>query len=323
MGNDLGLVDIADIRAAEARLAGVSIRTPLLSTPWIQGRADAELWLKPECLQPVGAFKIRGAYNALASLDPAARSHGVVTHSSGNHGRALAYAASLLEVPAVVVMPDVSPKVKIDAVAALGAEVQLVKPAEREASVARIAAEGGMTVIPPFDHPWIIAGQGTAGLEIMEDMPDADVVLVPVGGGGLASGVATAVKALRPETKVYGVEPELAADAKDSLESGELRTWPLERTYRTAADGLRTNLSQLTFAHLKERLDGILTVTEDEIAAAVGRLAREARVVAEPSGAVAPAAYLFHCEELPPGRTVALVSGGNLDPELLARLITA
>ena len=326
MGTDLAtdarLADLADVHLAADRLSGVAVRTPLLPAPWAtRHNAASQLWLKPECLQPVGAFKLRGAYNALAAMDPDVRRNGVVTHSSGNHGRALAYAASLMGVPAVIVMPNVSPRVKVEAVRALGAEPVLVEPAEREAVTARLAGERGLTIVPPYDDLQIIAGQGTVGLEIVTDMPAVDVILTPVGGGGLASGIATAAKALNPAIRVYGVEPELAADAKDSFDAGELRTWPVEKTYRTSADGLRTNLSQLTFAHLRRHLDGIVTVSEEEIASTVGLLARESKLVSEPSGAVATAAHLFHSDELPAGRVVAVISGGNLDVELFAKLV--
>ncbi|MCW3845544.1 pyridoxal-phosphate dependent enzyme, partial [Micromonospora yasonensis] len=241
-----------------------------------------------------------------------------VTHSSGNHGQALAYAARSFGVPCTVVVPEGAPQVKVDRIRALGAEVRLVPPARRLVEAERIVADTGAVLVPPFDHPRIIAGQGTIGLEIVDDLPEVDVVLVPVGGGGLASGVATAVKALRPSAEVIGVEPELAADARDSLAAGEVVVWDVERTHRTSADGLRTNLSELTLAHLRERLDRIVTVTEEEIGAALVRLVRDARLVAEPSGAVALAARLFHRDELPSGRTVAVVTGGNVEPAVLA-----
>jgi threonine dehydratase len=308
------LVAIEDIQLAADNIRGVTVRTPLVPTAW-------GLWLKPENLQPVGAFKLRGAYHAMASLDPQTRSRGVVTHSSGNHGRALAYAAAVMGVPAVIVMPDVTLQVKVQAVENLGAEVVLVQPDDRLKAMTEIAEARNLSVIPPFDHRDIIAGQGTVGLEIIEDANGVDVVLVPVGGGGLASGVATAIKALKPTATVVGVEPELAGDAKQSFDSGELVAWPTSKTYRTSADGLRTNLSELTFAHLRERLDAIITVTEDEIADTVGLLARETNLVAEPSGAVAPAAYLFHRDQLPSGTTVAIISGGNLEAADLARLV--
>jgi threonine dehydratase len=311
------MITIDDVRAAAKSITGVAVRTPLLPS-WAIG---PDLWLKPENLQPVGAFKVRGAVHALLSLSPEAQAAGVITHSSGNHGQALAYAARVVDAPVVVVVPEGAPTVKIAAIRALGAEIVVVAPAERESRTAELAAERGLTIIPPYDHRHIIAGQGTIGLEIVEDLPEVEVVLVPVGGGGLASGVATAVKALAPGAAVIGVEPALAADVADSLAHGQLRPWTTEERYRTMADGLRTSLSELTFAHLRERLDGIVTVSEEEILTTVSLLARSARIVAEPSGAVATAAYLHHRGELPPGRTVAVVSGGNIDPALLAGLL--
>jgi len=310
------LVSIDDVRLAAKNIAGLAFRTPLLPAPWA-----GDVWLKPENLQPIGAFKVRGAAHAVAMLPPHRRAAGVVTHSSGNHGRALAYAAAAAGIACVVVMPDVAPAIKVDAVRALGAEIELVPPAQRVARVTELVAERGLEPVPPFDHPHIIAGQGTVGLEIAEDLPDVDVVLVPVGGGGLASGVATAVRALCPAATVIGVEPELAADAAESLRTGEVVIWPVEQTYRTIADGLRTNLSELTFAHLSARLDGIVTVTEDEIRSAVGTLAREAHLVVEPSGALGIAALMHRRGDLPPGRTVAVLTGGNIDPALLRDLL--
>jgi threonine dehydratase len=309
------LVSLQDVRAAAERIAGTVVRTPLLPSPW-----SRELWLKPESLQPTGAFKLRGATYALARLPEIRRAAGVVTHSSGNHGRALAYAAREAGVPCTVVMPAEAAAHKVEATRLLGAEVVLVPAPEREARAEALVAREGMSLVPPYDHPDVIAGQGTVGLEIVEDLPDVDVVLVPVGGGGLASGVATAVAALRPAVAIVGVEPALAADARESLAAGELRPWPAEQTYRTVADGLRTALSELTLAHLAQRLAGIVTVTEEEILDTTGAMLHEARLVVEPSGAVAAAAYLHRRDKLPSGRTVAVVSGGNLDPRLLARL---
>ncbi|TYC06532.1 threonine/serine dehydratase [Micromonospora sp. WP24] len=311
------LISIEDVRAAATDIAGTVTRTPLLPAPW-----DAQVWLKPESLQPVGSFKLRGATHAVTRLDPVVRARGVVTHSSGNHGQALAYAARSAGAPCTVVVPEGAPLVKVDRIRAYGAEVVLVPPARRLVEAERIVAETGGALVPPFDDPHVIAGQGTVGLEIVEDLPEVDVVLVPVGGGGLASGVATAVKALRPSAAVIGVEPRLAADARESLAVGSVVVWDVERTHRTSADGLRTNLSELTLAHLRERLDGIVTVTEEEIAAAMGRLVRDARLVAEPSGAVALAARLFHRDELPHGRTAVVVTGGNADPGVLAGVLT-
>ncbi|WP_433438589.1 threonine ammonia-lyase [Nonomuraea sp. CA-141351] len=301
------LVTIDDIRAAAGRIKGVAVRTPLVRM--------GEALVKPESLQPVGAFKIRGAYNAVASLRP----DGVVTHSSGNHGQALAYAAKEFGVPCVVVVPEGAPQVKLAAIEGWGAETVIVPPDQREVVAEKLAQERGLTLVPPYDHPLVIAGQGTVGLEIVEDSPEVEVVLVPVGGGGLASGVSTAVKALRPDAKVIGVEPELAADAAESLAAGHLVQWGAARTFKTMADGLRTGLSELTFAHLSRRLDGIVTVSEDEIRAAMGHLARSARLVAEPSGAVTTAALLSG--RVPAGRTVVVLSGGNVDPALLRQVI--
>ncbi|HEX6872104.1 MAG TPA: threonine/serine dehydratase [Micromonosporaceae bacterium] len=318
------LVTLAEIRRAAANLVGVAVRTPLVRPLVWPG-----LWLKPESLQPIGAFKIRGAAHALAMLPAEQRDAGVVTHSSGNHGQALAFAARRFGVPCVVVMPELASKTKVDAVRALGGEVQIVPVAERDQRCQEIAEQRGMTMIPPFDHPDVIAGQGTVGLEIVDEVPDLAGVLVPIGGGGLASGVATAVKAIRPDVPVIGVEPEWAGDAEQSLREGHLAAWPAEQLQRTVADGLRTNLSELTFAHLRERLDGVVTVTEAEIRASAGALIRSARLVVEPSGAVAPAAWLHRHEQvrhrfgLGEGPVVAVISGGNLDPALLAELAQA
>ncbi|QGN45896.1 pyridoxal-phosphate dependent enzyme [Micromonospora sp. WMMC415] len=310
------LVSLDDVQVAAADIAGVVLRTPLLRTWW-----DADLWLKPESLQPVGSFKLRGATHAVARLTAAERARGVVTHSSGNHGLALAYAARTADVPCRIVVPEGAPAVKVDRIRALGVEVITVPPPRRGPEAERIAAETGAVLVPPFDDRRIIAGQGTIGLEIVEDLPDVDVVLVPIGGGGLSSGIATAVTALRPAATVIGVEPDLAADTRDSLAAGSVVVWGEERTYRTMADGLRLPPSTLTLAHLRARLDGIVTVTEEEIRAAMGRLVRDARLVVEPSAAVAVAARLFHASELPGGRTVAVVTGGNVDPAVLASVL--
>ncbi|GAA4259548.1 threonine/serine dehydratase [Dactylosporangium darangshiense] len=309
------LVQLDDIRDAAARVSGLVVRTPLLPSPWAE-----ELWLKPESLQPIGAFKLRGATNALHRLDLERRRAGVVTHSSGNHGQALAYAGRALGVPVTVVMPDVSTPLKIDATRGYGAEVILVPQSQREVVANRLVAERGLTLIPPYDHPDIIAGQGTVGLEIFEDLSSVDVVVVPVGGGGLSSGVATAIKSLAPHVAVIGVEPAVAADAAESLAAGVVRVWPEERMLSTVADGLRTSLSELTLAHLSSYLDAIVTVSEAEILDTVRTLARRARLIVEPSGAVATAAVLHRRDELPAGRTVAVISGGNIAPELAARL---
>ncbi len=311
------LVDLAAIRRAAATLRGVAARTPLVTL----GDPDDRHLLKAESLQPIGAFKIRGAYNAAASLTPEERARGLVTYSSGNHAQGVARAARLLGVPAVIVMPENAPAVKRARVLADGAEVVTVgnASAERRAVAERLAAERGLAIIPPYDDDRIIAGQGTCGLEIAEDLPDLALVLVPVGGGGLASGVAAAVKALRPGARVIGVEPALAADARESLARGEIVEWSAADVSRTIADGTRTQaLGVRTFAHLRALLDGIVTVSEAEIAAGVRLAAEEARLVVEPSGALGIAALRFHAAEAGvvglAGPVVCVVSGGNVDP---------
>lgn len=310
-------MELEDVRAAAKRIAGRTVRTPLV--PWPD---DDNLWLKPENLQPTGAFKLRGALNAVAALSVDERARGVVTHSSGNHGRALAWAAREYGVPAIVVMPDNSPDVKVNGVRALGAEVILVPVPEREARVAALQAERSLAVVPPFDDERIIAGQGTVGLEIAEDLADVATVLVPVGGGGLISGVAVAVKALAPEARVVGVEPELAGDLAEGFAVGRRAQWDPTQTARTVADGLRGGAVGVTnWAHIMALVDDVVTVGEDAILSAMARIATGARIVAEPSGAVAAAAY-WERPGVMSGPTVAVVSGGNVTPSVLARMIT-
>jgi threo-3-hydroxy-L-aspartate ammonia-lyase len=320
------LVEIDAIRNAARTLDGVAVRTPLV--PF--GPADARHFLKAESLQPIGAFKIRGAYVAVASLPDEQRRRGVITYSSGNHAQGVARAARLLNVPAVVVMPSNAPAIKASRVAADGAEIVVVGPSsdERQRKAEELAAERGLAIIPPFDDDRIIAGQGTVGLEIAEDLPDLGGVLVPIGGGGLASGVAVAIRALRPSARIVGVEPELAADARDSLRAGRIVAWPSEQTGRTIADGTRvTSLGARTFAHLSALLDDIVTVTEAEITTAVRLIAEESRLVAEPSGALAPAALRFRASEAGidgiDGSVVAVVSGGNVDAQQYRDLLAA
>ncbi|MFL5686410.1 MAG: threonine/serine dehydratase [Chloroflexota bacterium] len=318
-----GLVGIDAIRAAAVRLRGVVTRTPLVPFDPPPDR----MYIKAESLQSIGAFKIRGAYNAIASLDDAERARGVITYSSGNHAQGVARSARLLGIPAVVVMPDDAPEIKRDRVARDGAEIVVVGPAsdERQARAEAIAAERGLAIIPPFDDDRIIAGQGTVGLEILEDLPGVDLIVVPVGGGGLAGGIATAVKALRPDVRVIGVEPELAADAKASLERGEIVRWEAAEVSRTIADGTRTQaLGARTFAHLRANLDAIVTVSEAEIAAGVRLAAERARLVLEPSGALGVAALAFRPDEVRAGLdgdAVAVASGGNVDPVAYRRYL--
>ena len=317
------LVSVDEIRAAATRLEGVAFRTPLVPFPG----ADPSLLLKAESLQPTGSFKLRGAYAAISGLPAHVRARGVVAHSSGNHAGAVAYAAALLGVPATVVVPDNAPQVKLDPVRRLGARIVTTQPSltARMAATDELVRRHGYTLIPPFDDRAVIAGQGTIGLEIAADRPDAGQVVVPVGGGGLISGIAAALRALCPETRVVGAEPELAADAHESFRSGRRVAWQAEDTQRTIADALRVEqVGALPLQHLLGQVDDIVTVTEDEIREAVRRIAVQARLVAEPGGAVAVAACLFHGPELPEARTrVAVLSGGNIDPVLLAAILSA
>jgi threonine dehydratase len=313
-----GLVGIEDVRRAAALLRGIAIPSPLV--PF--GPPGDRRFLKAESLQPIGAFKIRGAYVAIASLTDAERRRGVITYSSGNHAQGVARAARLLGAPAVVVMPKDAPAIKAARVAADGAEIVWVGPSsdERQQVAEARAARDGLAIIAPFDDDRIIAGQGTVGLEIAEALPELAAVVVPIGGGGLASGVAVAVRALAPAARIVGVEPELAADARDSLAAGRIVAWPAEKVGRTISDGTRTtSLGVRTFAHLSALVDVIVTVSEAEIAAGVRLAAEESRLVAEPSGALAVAALRFRSREAGldglAGPVVGVVSGGNVDPE--------
>ena len=313
-----------DVAAARRRLRGVAVETPLIPCPG--GDGARSLLFKPESLQPTGAFKLRGAYNKIFSLSKEERALGVVAHSSGNHARAVAYAARALGVKATIVMPRGAPKGKLDSTAALGPELVLVGPdsGERASKAEELAAEHGYVPVPPYDDEVLIAGQGTVGAEILDDLPDVETVLVPVSGGGLISGVAAAIKQTRPDVKVVGVEPELAADARESLRTGRLVEFPAESVGRTVADGLRVRkLGCAPFEHVLAYVDDIVAVTEEEILDAMRRLALRVRLVAEPSGAVTFAAYLFHRHELPDTRlNVAVVSGGNVEPDLLAKILS-
>ena len=287
---------------------------------------DREIWLKAESLQPVGAFKMRGASNKILQLISDEIRRGVITYSSGNHAQAVAYAAREVGAKAVIVMPSNAPAIKRAATLALGAEVVDVGVAssERLAKAEELVREHGYVVIPPYDDEQIIAGQATCGLEIVEELPDVDLVLSPVSGGGLLSGVAAAVKQMRPEIRVFGVEPELAGDTAESFRSGKIVTWPAELTSRTIADGLRTqSVGVRNFAHICAFVDGVITVSETEIRAAMRAIVAATRLVPEPSGAVTAAALLYHAGELPAYRkAAAIVSGGNVDPKLLAEVLT-
>lgn len=317
------LVSLAALREAQRRVQGIARRTPLIETEF---PGCGRVYLKAESMQPIGSFKLRGAYNKAASLSKDAVRRGLITYSSGNHGQGVAYAARALGVKAVIVMPSNAPEIKRKATAALGAEIVTVGPAslERKAKAEELAALHGYIIIPPYDDSAIIAGQGTCGLEILEDLPEVDFVLVPVGGGGLLSGIAAAIKYRKPSAQVWGVEPEFAADASESIAAGNIITYTAEQTSRTLADGLRTqSVGELNFAHFRAFVDGIVTVTEAEIAAAMRAALFDAKLVAEPSGAVALAAALYRRAELKSEdkNLCAVISGGNVAPEVLVSVI--
>ena len=318
------LVSLDAIRAAADRISSIAVKTPLIRADFPS--VPAKVWLKAESLQPIGSFKLRGASNKMLQLKLDELSRGVITYSSGNHAQGVAYAARAVGAKAVIVMPSNAPAIKRAATIGYGAEVVDVGVAssERLAKSEELVRQHGYVVIPPYDDEQIITGQATCGLEIIETLPEVELVLAPVSGGGLLSGVATAVKRLRPQARVFGIEPELAGDTAESFRKGEVVTWPAELTSRTIADGLRTqSVGVRNFAHIQAFVDGIITVTEAEIRAAMRAIIAAARIVPEPSGAVSSAALLFHRAELPPFKTaVAVVSGGNVDPALLAEVLT-
>jgi threonine dehydratase len=328
------LVTVDAVREAAARLKEIVLRTPLLAVESVHGASGPQMYLKPESLQPTGSFKIRGAYNAIAALPPELRGRGVVAHSSGNHAQGIARAARLLGIKAVAVMPSHAPERKVSGARRDGTEVILVgrSSEERAECAATLRDANGMTLIPSANDAAVIAGQGTIGLELVEQLielesvgkaPPPIAVLVPVGGGGLAAGVASAVKAVRPDIAVIGVEPELAADAWESLRTGTIVRLPAKQVDRTIADGLRlTAVGDLVFAHLRRHLDGIVTVAEQEIRAAMTHAALDARLIVEPSGAVSLAGALFRRSDLGEQRTlVCVLSGGNVDPGAFVQLL--
>jgi threonine dehydratase len=317
---DMRLITLDDLHAAQSRLRGVALRTSLIEFP-VESNQNRKLYLKPENLQPIGAFKLRGAYNKIASLTDQEHQYGVISYSSGNHAQGVAYAARALGTKAVIVMPENAPAIKREATAALGAEIVTVGPAssERQLKAEELARQHGYAIVPPFNDEQIIAGQGTIGLEILDDLPAVETVIVPVGGGGMISGIAAAIKLNKPDTRVIGAEPALAADAQASLRSGKITRLPAEQVSKTLADGLRTqSIGPINFAHIRAYVDDIVTVEEDEIRKAMRFLCENPKTVAEPSGAVAVAAFLFHAKELPKTLiNVAVISGGNVDPQLL------
>jgi len=301
-----------DVLAAAERIHGHVHRTPVMTSSAIDGIAGAQLHFKCENLQKVGAFKARGATNAVLSLHDEAAGRGVATHSSGNHAAALAYAAGIRGVPANVVMPSSAPPVKKAAVSGYGAVITECEPtlAAREKTLDTVVERNGATFIHAYDNPMVIAGQATASLELITDVPDLDVVIAPVGGGGLMSGTAIAVSSSRPDITIWGSEPAGADDAFRSLRDGTL--YPSVEP-KTIADGLLTSLSNRTFRILSDRLEGILTVNEETIVRAMRLLWERMKLVVEPSGAVPLAAVLEHPEHFADRRIGLIISGGNVD----------
>jgi len=301
-----------DVLAAAERIRDHVHRTPVMTSRAINDIAGAHLHFKCENLQKVGAFKARGATNAVLSLDEKAAGRGVATHSSGNHAAALAYAAGIRGVPAHVVMPSSAPPVKRAAVTGYGALITECEPTleARETTLDAVVERTGATFIHAYDNPMVIAGQGTASLELITDVPDLDAVIAPVGGGGLMSGTAIAVSESRPDIRIWGSEPAGADDAFRSLRDGTL--YPSVKP-TTIADGLLTSLSDRTFRILSERLEGILTVSEENIARAMRLLWERMKLIAEPSGAVPLAAVLENPDQFADHRVGLIISGGNVD----------
>ena len=315
-----GLVGLPEIESAARRLAGIAIPTPLIYADAVSERVDAQVRLKCECLQRAGSFKIRGAHNFVSQLSDEQCAAGLITYSSGNHAQAVALAGGLRGVRVVVVMPTTAPKVKRDGVERLGAEIVFegTTSIERKERAEAIAKKERMQIVPPFDHRHIIAGQGTVGLEIARDWRDVDVVLVPIGGGGLASGVAAAVKRMVKKAKVIGVEPEGAASMRLALDEGAPTVLG---EVQTIADGLAPVIAgQLTFEHARDLMDDVVTVTDRAIRDAAALLIDRQKLIVEYSGAAATAALLSGVVSVAGQRVAAVVSGGNLDPAILAEL---
>jgi threonine dehydratase len=312
-----------DVRAAAERLRGVTHRTPVVTSATLDARTGARVFLKAENLQRIGAFKIRGAYNTIAQLDPERKRGGVVAFSSGNHAQGVALAAKLLGVHATIVMPADAPAAKFAATRGYGAEVvtydrERINRAELAAS---IAAERGATLVPPYDDPAIIAGQGTVALELIEDAGPLDVLLVCLGGGGLLAGCALAATALSPAVRIYGVEPEAGDDWQRSWRENRIVSIPVPKTI---ADGQQTQSpGELTWPIVRALATGVVTVSDDEIRAAMRFAFERLKLVVEPSGASALAALLFGKVDVAGARVGVTISGGNVDPATFAACITA
>jgi len=315
-----GLVGLTEIESAARRLAGVAVKTPLLLADAVSDAVGTEVRLKCECLQRAGSFKIRGAYNFVSQLPDHQVEKGIITYSSGNHAQAVALTGKLRGVRAVVVMPTTAPKVKVEGTRRLGGEVVFegTTSVERKLRAEAIAEEEELVIVPPFDHRHIIAGQGTVGLEIAREWSDVDLVLAPIGGGGLSSGVAAAVKRMLPGARVIGVEPEGAASMRAALDNGAPT---LLSEVNTIADGLMPVIAgELTFEHARELMDDVVTVDDDAIREATALLLNRQKLVVEFSGAATTAALLAKKVDLDGARVAAVVSGGNLDPSFLSAL---
>jgi threonine dehydratase len=314
-------VTIADVRLAAAALEGVAVRTPLVEVPSLSKAIGHSVALKCEQQQPVGAFKVRGAFNAVSRLPEAVRARGVITYSSGNHGQAVAWAARRMGVRAVIVMPENAPQIKVDGVRRLGGEIVFAgtRSVDRRVRAEQICEAEGLAMIPPFDHPDVIAGQGTCGLEILQQWPHVDTILVPVGGGGLLAGICVAVAGTNPAVKVVGVEPEGAAKLTAAMRVGA--PLALDKTASLADGLLPLAVGDMTFPIIRQVMSKVVTVSDDDIARAVRLLHREVGLRVEPSGAATTAALIAHAVH-PAGATVAVVSGGNVDEELFERLVS-
>ena len=315
------LVTLADLDAAAARIAPVAVRTPLLPFDALTEQLGSEIWVKPEMLQRGGAFKFRGAYNFLAQLSEAERRRGVIAPSSGNHAQAVAFAAKLFGVRAVVVMPTTVTAAKRGGAERLGARIELAGTTtqERMDRAMEIVNAEGLTLVPPYDHPWIIAGQGTAGLEIAADMPDVATVLVPVGGGGLSAGVAAAIKLRLPHARIVGVEPAGAPKLSRARAAGKPVRIPASSGL---ADGLlAVEVGGINFAHHQRFVDDVVQVEDAALRCAMRLLLDRMKLVAEPSGAITVAALMEGVVK-PAGKTVAVLSGGNIEWDGLVPLLS-
>ena len=310
-------MSLAELRAAAKDLEGVAVRTPLVEAPELSRRAGAPVWLKCEHWQPVGAFKVRGAWTAVTRLPKHEQERGVIAHSSGNHGRAVAWVARRLGLPAVIVMNDNAPAMKIDAVRAEGARVVLVDRYRRLAAATAIAEEEELAMIPPFDHPNVILGQATATLEILDDQPGVRSVLCPVGGGGLLAGVTTAILALDHPAEPIGTEPDGAAKLSAALEAG--RPVALDSTASIADGLLPVAIGELPWTVIRQRVRRAARMSDDSIAEAVKFLFRTMGLRVEPSGAV-PVAALLTGAIRPEGPVACILSGGNVEQALFERL---